>query len=147
MSALSETVVDPSTSAVTRLTVRPLASVSRRSTWALVISSTLGCSSAGSTQITWASDLAFEQAGEPVDPVTADAPAGVGRATPLVLGEVDADRQVERVQALLLQVVAQLLDPWLVLHRRAAAYWALAAPSVGSSPWWPCTRYRCSAWV
>ena len=65
MSALSETVVDPSTSAVTRLTVRPLASVSRRSTWALVISSTLACSSAGSTQITWASDLALSRQGNP----------------------------------------------------------------------------------
>ena len=70
--------------------------------------------------MTWASDLAFDQAGEPVDPVAADADAVPGRLAVLVLGEVDADRQVERMQSLLLQVVAQLLDPRLVLHRPEA---------------------------
>ena len=60
--------------------------------------------------------------------------------TLLVLGEVDADRQVERVQALLLQVVAQLLDPRLVLAPAGSAYCALVGPSVGSSPWRPWTR-------
>ena len=67
--------------------------------------------------MTWASDLPLTSAREPVDPVAPDADAVVGRPALRVLGEVDADRQVERVQSLLLQVVAELLDPRLVLHR------------------------------
>ena len=64
--------------------------------------------------------LGADQAREAVHPVAADAGAGVGGHPTLVLGQVHPDRQVERVQALLLQVVAELLDPWLVLHRRVA---------------------------
>ena len=71
--------------------------------------------------------LAADQAGEAVDPVTADADAVAGGPAVLVLGEVHADRQVERVQALLLEVVAELLDARLVLHRREGGSRALAA--------------------
>ena len=73
------TVVPSPSLVTTAVTVRPVASVSSRSTWALVISATLSCASAGSTQMTWASDFAPEQAREAVDPVAADAGAGVGR--------------------------------------------------------------------
>lgn len=62
--------------------------------------------------------LRADQAGEAVDTVAADAGAGVGGPAPVVLGEVHPDRQVEGVQSLLLQVVAQLLDARLVLDRR-----------------------------
>ena len=56
----------------------------------------------------------------------------------LVLVQVDPDRQVERVQPDLLQVVAELLDPGLVRDRRVGVR-RLAGPSVGSSPCRPCT--------
>ncbi|CAG6390601.1 hypothetical protein SCOCK_10070 [Actinacidiphila cocklensis] len=81
--------------------------------------------------------LRAHQAREPVDPVAADADAGVRRPAVPVLGEVHADRQMERVQAPLLQVVAELLDARLVLHRgmgvlaaRRAFGGVLAVPSV-----------------
>ena len=62
--------------------------------------------------------LGPDQAGEAVDPVAPDARTGPGRPAVGVLDEVDADRQVERVQALLLEVVAELLDARLVPDRR-----------------------------
>ena len=50
-----------------------------------------------------------------------------GRGTEAVLLHVHADRQVERVQPLLLQVVAELLDARLVLHRRVGVLGARGA--------------------
>ena len=64
--------------------------------------------------------LAAHQAREAVHPVTADAHAVAGGHAVRVLRQPHADRQVERVQALLLEVVTELLDPRLVLHRRIA---------------------------
>jgi hypothetical protein len=61
--------------------------------------------------------LGVEQAGEPIDTVTADAAAVPSRRTRAGLDEVDSDRQVERLQPLLLQVVAEPLDPRFVLDR------------------------------
>ncbi len=62
--------------------------------------------------------LRADQAGEAVDAVAADAGAPVHCPPLVVLEEVHPDREVEGVQALLLQVVAQLLDARLVLHGR-----------------------------
>ena len=107
-------------SVTTAVTVRPVASVSSRATWALVTRSTLSCSSAGSTQITWASDLPPSRHGKPsTRSQRMHALAWVALPCSSWV-ELHADRQVERVQALLLQVVAELLDPRLVLHRRIA---------------------------
>lgn len=65
MSAANPVVVPSVSSATTRVTVRPVGSVSSRRTSALVIIVTLSCSRAGSTQITWASDLAPSRQGKP----------------------------------------------------------------------------------
>ena len=46
--------------------------------------------------------------------------AVAGGPTARVLRQPHTDREVERVQALLLEVVAELLDPRFVLHRRIA---------------------------
>jgi hypothetical protein len=62
--------------------------------------------------------LALHQARKAVHPVAPDAHAAVCCVADGVLREVDPDGQVERVQPLLLQIVAQLLDPRLVLHWR-----------------------------
>ncbi|BCJ40062.1 hypothetical protein GCM10010168_29200 [Actinoplanes ianthinogenes] len=62
--------------------------------------------------------LRVDQAREAVHPVAADAGAVVGGPADRVLPQVHPDRQVERVPAELLQVVAELLDARLVLHRR-----------------------------
>jgi hypothetical protein len=64
--------------------------------------------------------LRLEQARESVHPITPDAHAVPARAALRVLDEIDADREMERMQPLLVQVVAQLLDPGLVLDRREA---------------------------
>jgi len=49
--------------------------------------------------------LRADQAGEPVDAVAADAAGLRGHLAVLVLGEVNPDGQVERVQAEFLQTV------------------------------------------
>lgn len=81
--------------------------------------------------------LAAEQAGEAVHPVAADAHAVVGGAALRVLDEVHPDRQVEGVQPVVREVLAELLDPRLVLHRRVGVLRAdgslarvLAVPAV-----------------
>jgi hypothetical protein len=56
--------------------------------------------------------LPVGQAGEPVEPVTADAPPGLG----FRLVEINPDRQVERVVTCAREVVSELLDPRLVRH-------------------------------
>ena len=62
--------------------------------------------------------LAVDQAREAVDAVATDARAP-GRGLPvLVLIEHDPDRQVRRVQAELLEIIAETLNTRLVLHRR-----------------------------
>ena len=62
--------------------------------------------------------LPAQQAREPVHPVAADARAGPSGDAVLVLRQPHPDRQVERVQVLLLEVVTELLNPRFVLHRR-----------------------------
>ena len=57
---------DPSSRSVTTpVTLRPESSVSKRCTLAPVINVTLSLDSTGSTQMTWASDLAFSTHGKP----------------------------------------------------------------------------------
>ena len=85
--------------------------------------------------------LGVEQAREAVDPVAADARARPWPRARLRLLEVDPDRQVERVQSQLLEVVAQLLDAGLVGHRRDGVLRA-GWPSLGSSPCWPWTQVQ-----
>ena len=58
-----------------------------------------------------------DKARESVDPVAPNADRVVQRQTAVVLRQVDPDRKVKGVQALLHEVVAELLDSWLVLHR------------------------------
>src|SRR6266849_11123824 len=58
--------------------------------------------------------LGANQAGEPVAGVAADAAALV----PILLVEHDADRHVEGLQSRARKVVGQLLDAWLMAHRR-----------------------------
>lgn len=65
MSALNSSVAPFLSSATTLVTVRPVGSVSRRCTSALVTIVTLSYFSAGSTQITCASDLAPSRQGKP----------------------------------------------------------------------------------
>ena len=133
MSALSERWSDPSPSAVTTpVTVRPVASVSRRCTWAPVTSVDV-------VVLQRRVDADHLRVGLGVRPGRGSRRPGRSGCTrwswvapaPLVLGEVDADRQVERVQALLLQVVAELLDARLVLHRRVAVLARWPAPRSG----------------
>ena len=112
---------DPSSSVVTTpVTVCPEASVSRRCTWAPVTRVTLSRDKDRIDTDDLRVRLRVEQAREAVDPVAADAGAGPGGPARLRLLEVDPDRQVERVEPELLQVVAQLLDPGLVGDRRMA---------------------------
>ena len=73
--------------------------------------------------------LRVENAHEPVHPITTNTAARARRGAVLVLVEHDPDREVRRVQSQLLEIVAQLLDARLVLHRRVRV---LGAPrSVG----------------
>src|SRR3954449_8326021 len=62
--------------------------------------------------------LRLHKTRESVHPVAADAHTVPRCPAVLVLDEVDTDRQMERMQPLFLQVVAQLLDARLVLDRR-----------------------------
>ena len=116
-SALKPT-VEPSPSSVTTLvTVRPVPSVSSRAHPGVGDQLDVVVRQRRVDADHLGVGLGVHHAGEAVDPVAADADAVVGRPALLVLGEVDPDRQVERVQSLLLQVVAQLLDARLVLDR------------------------------
>ena len=69
----------------------------------------------------------------------------VGVDLAVLLVEQDAERQMERVQALLPQSVAERLDARLVRDRRIGERVARAGGSVGSSPRWPWTWNRRSA--
>jgi len=120
-------------------TVRPVVSVSSRTTLAFVTIETLSCFSAGSTQITCASDFRLRQAREPVHLVAPDTGAVPGRPALLVLDEIDADRQMERCSPCFSR---SSLNCWMrgSCSTGPNRYGALAAPSVGSSPRRPCTR-------
>ena len=131
---------------MTRVTVRPVGSVSSRWTCAFVTISTFSCSSAGSTQITCASDLAPIRQGKPSTRShrmqtllrVAFPSESCVRSTPI--GRWNGCRPCFSMSS---------LSCWMrgECSTGACAYCALAAPSVGSSPCRPRTRYRCSAWV
>ena len=112
------------------MTLRPLASVSSRSTFACVSSVTFVCSSAGRTQQHVRVGLAVGQAREAVEAVAAHAAPALGVA----LVHVDADRQVERAVAGALEVVVELLDARLVRDGGVRERARSAGGSVGSSP-------------
>ncbi len=104
----------PSCSTTTSVTAVPAAFVSSLTALALVSSVTFGCSSAGRTPSTSASDLACTDAGEAV--AVGAAHARAVRHVRLV--EHDAARRVERVVAGGGEVVGELLDARLVRDRR-----------------------------
>ena len=119
MSAVNRAVVPSPSSVTTAVTVRPLGSVSSRVHVGVGHQRDVVVAQRRVDAHHLGVGLGVQQAREAVDPVAADADAvagGAGRARPG--SRSHADRQVERVQPLLLQVVAQLLDPRLVLDRR-----------------------------
>ena len=115
--------------ATTAVTVRPDPSVSSRSTLALRTSSRLGCASAGSTATVCASALPSTRHGKPSTRSHRMQRARVHGVAVGVLVEHHADREMRRVQAELLQVVAELLDSGLVSNRGVGV--VAAARAVG----------------
>ena len=103
-----------------------------------VSSVTFGCASAGSTQTTWASDLAWSRHGNPSH--VSHRMQGLGGGVLLV--EHDAQRHVKRPQPGACEVVVQLLDARLVADRRDAVRSRSRTVPSGPHRAAPCTWYR-----
>jgi len=111
------------------MTLRPEGSVSKRWTWAPVTNVTFSWGQHRIYADHLRVRLRVHQAREAINPVAANACARPCCSTGLGLLKVDPNGQVEGVQSELLQVVAQLLDTWLVGHRGVGVL--LAGRSLG----------------
>ena len=126
----------------TSVTLPPPASVSSRSTRALTSSVTLGCSSAGRTPSTSASDLPWTTQGKP---------SQFMQRTQALYGMLDSRRRMPqgawngwKPAAARSSDSCWMRGSW---ETAGNGYGALAGGSVGSSPRAPCTSYSCSAIV